>query len=257
MRKWCPEPFDSNQEPTRPAGNSLLSFESVTASLATLGEVPAVDNPKFEKDLGLTGCTSLWDLMNQTEKDELLENARGMLLAEFETREGELRRGHQTELATVRAESAAKLDNWSREFSAGLALEKQEIAVEAAGLALALARKIIRDTVEVDPDFLTRTLEIALFKVRDANPLTVILHPEDANLLENNPDLMTRLRIGTVVHDRRVEKGGCRIRAGKREWDATLSRQVDALAEIVEETLAGAGTLVPASPGDNDVPDLD
>jgi len=185
--------------------------------------------------------------MNQVEKDQLLDRARGMLLAEFETREGDLRQRHQTELAEVRTESVERLESWSREFSAGLVPERREIAAEAAGLALALAGKIIRDTAEVDPEFLTRTLETALHKVRDTNPVTVILHPHDADLLKDNPDLMTRLRIGTVVSDRRVEKGGCRIRAGVREWDATISRQMDALAEIVEETLAATGVLAPAS----------
>ena len=109
----------------------------------------------------------------------------------------------------------------------------------------------------MDPDFLTRTLETALFKVRDASPLTVILHPADVDLLQDNPDLMSRLRIGTVVPDRRVEKGGCRIRAGVREWDATLSRQMNVLTEIVEETLAAKGVLALSNPGDNDDSDLD
>jgi flagellar biosynthesis/type III secretory pathway protein FliH len=257
MRKWCPEPFDSNWEEARSIGNPLLSFETATSTITPQCESPAAKNSRFEKDFALTKRNSLWDLMNQVEKEKLLDRAREMLQAEFETREGELRRMHQAELEKVKAEAAERLDNWSREFSVGLVPERHETAVEAAGLALALAGKIIRDTVEVDPEFLTRTLETALFKVRDVNPLTVILHPDDANLLQNNPDLMTRLRIGTVVSDRRVEKGGCRIRAGVREWDATLSRQMDALAEIVEETLAATSALAPAIPGDDDDSSLD
>ena len=220
-------------------------------------EGQTAENSGYEKDFALTNRNSLWDLMNQAEKDQLLDRAREMLLTEFATREEELRRHHQTELAETRAESTERLDSWSREFSAGLILERQEVAVEASGLALALAGKIIRDTADVDPDFLTRTLETALFKVRDASPLTVILHPADVDLLQDNPDLMSRLRIGTVVPDRRVEKGGCRIRAGVREWDATLSRQMNVLTEIVEETLAAKGVLAPSNPGDNDDSGLD
>ncbi len=216
-----------------------------------------MENSRFEKDYTMTSRNSLWDLMNQTEKDQLLDRSREMLLAEFESRKEELCRGHQAELAEVRRESTERICNWSREFSAGLVLERQEVAAEAAGLALALAGKIIRDTVEVDPDFLTRTLETALFKVRDASPLTIILHPDDVNQLKGNTDLMTRLRIGTVVPDRRVEKGGCRIRAGVREWDATLSCQMNALAEIVEEVLSANGVLASSSHGESDDPGLD
>ncbi len=216
----------------------------------------AVDNPRFEKDPGLTGRDSTWDLMNQSEKDLLLDRARELLIAEFDTRENELLLRHQVELSEVRNEFSTRLDNWSRELTAGQDLGRQEIAVEAAGLALAMARKIIRDTVNVDPEFVTRTLETTLFKVCDANNLTVTVHPDDASLLENNTDLMTRLRIGKVVQDRRVEKGGCLVSAGTREWDATLSRQIDSLAEIVEETLAAGGTLIPQTL-ENDEPGLE
>ncbi len=231
MRKWCPEPFKSETviSPTSPD--------------------QAVENPRFEKDSGLTGGNSIWDLMNQSEKDLLMDRARDLLVAEFDTRETELLLRHQSELAEVRNEFSIRFENWCRELTAGQELGRQEIAVEAAGLALAMARKIIRETVKVDPEFVTRTLATTLFKVRDANTLTVTLHPEDADLLENNPDLMARLRIGKVVPDRRVEKGGCMVSAGTREWDATLSRQIESLAEIVEETLAVEGTLVPSNPG--------
>lgn len=200
-------------------------------------------------DPRLTGGNSIWDLMNQSEKDLLLERARDLLITEFETRENEFLQRHRMELAETRKEFSSRFDNWSREFTAGQDLGRQDVAVEAAGLALAMARKIIRDTVRVDPEFVTRTLETTLFKVRDATPLTVTLHPDDAHLLESNPDLMARLRIGNVVPDPRVGKGGCMVRAGAREWDATLSRQIDSLAEIVEETLAVGETLVPSNPG--------
>ena len=257
MRKWCPEPFDEIRDQNRPVGNPLLSFETVSASIATFPANNALENPRFEKDSRLTGGKSSWDLIDQVDKDQFLERARELLQVEFENRETELRRRHQEELAEVRNEFIQRLDNWCRELTAGQDLERRGIAAEAAGLALALARKIIRDTVEVDPGFVTRTLETALFKIRDANPLTVTLHPDDANLLEDNPDLMAGLRIGTVVSDRRVEKGGCLVRAGVREWDATLSRQMDYLTGLVEETMAASSTTVPPNPGDDDDSGLD
>jgi len=257
MRKWYPEPFDENRGKDQRGEDPLVSFETVSASIASFPENHAADNPRFEKDLGLKDRQSSWDLIDQVDKDHLLDRARDILQVEFDTREMELRRRHQEELGEVRSEFVQRLDNWCRELTAGHDLQRQGIATEAAGLALALARKIIRDTVEVDPGFVTRTLETALFKVRDANPLTVILHPDDANLLNDNPDLMSGLRIGSVVPDRRVEKGGCLVRAGVREWDATLSRQMDFLSEIVEETLAASSTTVSSNPGEDDDSGLD
>ena len=231
MLKWCPKQFETGTVVSQACQDR------------------AVNNPPFEKDPCLTTGNSIWDLMNQDEKDRLLDSAREMLVSEFENREGELLEKHRAELAEAKAEFNTRFENWSRELAEGQILGRQDIAVEAAGLALAMARKIIRDTVKVDPKFLTRTLETILFKVRNSNPLTVTLHPDDASLLENNRALMARLRIGTVIPDRRVEKGGCMVGAGTLEWDATLSRQMDSLAEVVEATLATGESLVPANHG--------
>ncbi len=231
MLKWCPKQFET---------------ETVVSQTC---KDQVVNNPRFEKDSCLTTGNSIWDLMNQAEKDRLLDSAREMLVSEFAQREAEILEKHRAELSEAKAEFTTRFENWSRELAEGQILGRQDVAVEAAGLALAMARKIIRDTVKVDPEFLTRTLETILFKVRNSDPLTVTLHPDDADLLENNRDLMARLRIGTVIPDRRIEKGGCLVGAGTREWDATLSRQMDSLSEIVEETLATGGSLVPGNQG--------
>ncbi len=81
MRKWCPEPFKSG------------------TFISPMNPDQAVDNPRFEKDPGLTGRDSTWDLMNQSEKDLLLDRARELLIAEFDTRENELLLRHQVELS--------------------------------------------------------------------------------------------------------------------------------------------------------------
>ncbi|MEN8005390.1 MAG: FliH/SctL family protein [Candidatus Krumholzibacteriota bacterium] len=195
--------------------------------------------------------------MSGKEKEALLAEARHGLQEEYQTREAELCESHREELAAVREKLEGRLDHWSREFEADLARERHVLAVDAAGLAVALARKIIRDTVAVDREVVVRTLETALYKAQDSHPLTAILNPADAEYLENKPDLLARLRIAKVVSDRRVEMGGCRVRAGSREWDATLTRQVDTLAAIVEETLAAGETDLVNLPGETDDSGLD
>jgi len=215
------------------------------------------DRPVFESDPRLARATSLWNQLDETDKDSLMDSARSFLQEEFEARENQLRENQKRELAQVRGELEVRLENWSREFSSGLARERHEMAVEAAGLAVALARKIIRDTVDADPDFVVRTLETALFKAQDSHPLTAVLHPDDAEYLAQKPELLSRLRIEKIVPDRRMEKGGCRVRAGVQEWDASLTRQVDTLAAIVEETLAAGEVALVPGPGDNDDPGLE
>jgi flagellar biosynthesis/type III secretory pathway protein FliH len=250
MRKWCPEPFEMNRdEPGAAEGHQAPFVQESPVGMAA----PANEASGFEKDHFLSDRQSLWDLMNEAEKDQLLEKSRQLLEADFEARESELIRHHQAELSEIHSEFERRLDTWSREMTSALQREKEVLAKEAAALSLVLAGKIIRDTAKVDPDFLSRTLETVLFKIQDNRPLTAVLHPDDAALLTENPDLMKRLRIDTVIPDRRVETGGCRLRCGGKEWDATLAGQMDVLADVVEETLASAGGLqLSHSKGEND-----
>lgn len=257
MLKWCPKPLVQGREPEGAAESARPVFESGLEPVRNGQDSVSVGEPVFEKDLGLTDNTSLWNLMNDTEKQSLLATAAKDLREEFESRETELRENHLLELSRVREEIEVRLDNWSREFSSGLARERHDMAVDAAGLAVSLARKIIRDTVAVDKDVVVRTLETALFKAQDSHPLTAVLHPEDAEHLTRNPELMARLRIDKVVPDRRMEKGGCCVRAGSREWDATLTRQIDTLAAIVEETVAADEIELVPGTGENNDPGLE
>lgn len=257
MLKWCPEPFTSEGNPDRNDQGPGPAFESGLAPDGVCSEGGLIDGHGFEKDPRLTGGSSLWNHMSVSEKETLLEAARADLLEEFQARENEIRENHREALSRVREEFESRLEDWTREFSAGSARERQKRAVQAADLAIALAGKIIRDTANVDHGMVVRTLETALYKAQDINPLTAVLHPDDAEFLARKPELMGRLRIENVVPDRRMEKGGCLVRAGSREWDATLSRQVDTLAAIVEETLAAGEVELVSGPGENDDPGLE
>ena len=243
MLKWCPKSFANDLEVDRTPGSGCPSFEKGIAPHSDEQIPGSGGSPAFEKSALTAESTSLWNLMSDKEKESLRDSARTDLQEEFKVRENELRESHRSELIQVREVLEARLENWSHELSSGLARDRHAMAVDAAGLAVALARKIIRDTVAVDQGLVVRTLETALYKAQDSHPLTVILHPDDAEYLGDNPDLMSRLRIDKIVPDRRMEKGGCRLKSGYREWDATLTRQVDTLAAIVEETLAAKPPL--------------
>jgi flagellar biosynthesis/type III secretory pathway protein FliH len=228
MRKWCPEPFDVE----------AVLDDAVAGEFVREGSVVTeATNTVFESDPGFGARSSLWDMMNETERAELLERARDYLRPEFEQRELELQQAMAADHEELRAAYDARFDIWTREFAAAQDQERESVAADAAGLALALARKIIRDTVEIDSGVMVRTLETALYKIRDAHPLTVVLNPEEALALETDPGLKSRLRVVEVIPDRRIEKGGCRVRAGGREWDATISRQLDNLSAVVEEAV--------------------
>ncbi len=240
MRKWSPDPFPSEENTAPESGLPSPEFAAREFTSLALEEVPSPAGSGFAKDPSLTGVNTHWDHMHPLDKDDLLERARKSLAAEFEARDKEREERFRADLETVRGDFVARFHNWTAEFSDALRHEERTLASDAVGLALALAKKIIRDTVEIDRGFVLRTLETALFKVGDARPLSVSLHPDDVELLENDPALKSGLHIEKIVADRRVERGGCRIRAGRREWDATLSGQLDTLSAVVEEALGAS-----------------
>ena len=240
MRKWSPDPFPGEENSPPPSGLPGGEVAAREFTSLALEEVASPAGSGFTKDPSLTGVNTLWDHMHPKEKDDLLEHARKSLAEEFEARDKEREDSFRADLATMREDFVARFHNWTTEFSAALRHEERTLANDAVGLALTLAKKIIRDTVEIDRGMVLRTLETALFKVGDARPLSVSLHPDDVELLENEPALKASLHIEKIVADRRVERGGCRIRAGRREWDATLSGQLDALSAVVEEVMGAS-----------------
>jgi flagellar biosynthesis/type III secretory pathway protein FliH len=56
--------------------------------------------------------------------------------------------------------------------------------------------------------------------------------------LRGAPELRERLRIAEIKEDRRLERGGCLVKAGDNEWDATVERQLAVLGEALQEALS-------------------
>ena len=54
-----------------------------------------------------------------------------------------------------------------------------------------------------------------------------------------------------------LRKYPARVRAGSREWDATITRQLESLTAIVEETLAEGEADLLTGPGDTHDPGLE
>ena len=135
------------------------------------------------------------------------ERARQLLAAEVEAalkaRAGESWQRREDELRALGDGLAASL-------AAETAAVLQGVARAAAELALAVAERIVRREVALDPATLARALEDLLLRLPAGAPLAVTVHPDDAAWLESQPELRQRLRIAQVHPDRRIERGGCR-----------------------------------------------
>lgn len=229
MQKWSPELFE---EPTPASTSAAVGADFETAAVASS------QDKSFRREAGFADTKALMNSLTAKERSQVFELVELDLAKEFQAREEELTREHETSLAAARAETEQLVAIWSERLAAALASELQDAAAAAARLAVQLAQKIVRRTVSVDPTVLARVIETTLYKITTATPLVIHAHPNDAAWLQQQTDLLERLSIGQIVPDRRVDSGGCLIQNEGREWDATLTRQLDTLDEIVAEMIA-------------------
>jgi len=217
MRKWSPEIFTATIETPAP------SFE----------EWPG----RNERQAGREKFRNAFDSEAKKVSDPPQEDLRRELQDQFNTRAAEMEAEYGRRLAEVRKEFTQSVTAWRDNWTDLQERRVRRLAEDAGDLAVMIAEKIIRERANQDRDMLIRSLETALFKIQAESEITVLVHPDDAFWLEMDEELCERLRIGAVVPDRRVDPGGCRIKAGAEEWDATVKTQLAALADLVKGAL--------------------
>lgn len=249
MQKWLPDAFEV-EDAIRAATVDKGAFEPETGA-APSGDQPA--RPGFRSEAGFADSQSLLNHLTQRERAQLFDLVEQDVAAEYQEREDQIKAATEQEMQSLQANFQASLQALATQLEEATTGQLQEIAAAAARLAVQLAGKIVRSTVEVDPQVLARVLETTLYKLTGDTQLTVSLNPEDAAWLEGQPELCKELKIGRITPDRRIERGGCIASGSGQEWDATLARQLESLTEIVEEAIAtgaGSGRLLPGEDPD-------
>ncbi len=240
MLKWSPEPFDAAESVTASAVVDSTEFEPAAAVVGAIGG--EAEARQFRSEAGFVDPKSLMNSLTQEERSQVYELVEMDLADEYKAREQKLTSDFEARLAEVRAESESNFANWTRDIAHAVQQELKEASEAAARLAVEVAGKIVRREVAAEPQVLARAIETTIYKISESSPLTIQANPEDAAWLSDKAELLARLHIGEIVPDRRIERGGCLIQAGGREWDATLTRQMGSLSAIVDEMIATAET---------------
>jgi flagellar biosynthesis/type III secretory pathway protein FliH len=196
------------------------------------GAVPADARAHLFRRLGAALRPDAWkDMLSETEREQILAQVRESVRSEFREELSALKQAQDAQLRQLCTELGAELTRHAER-------ESKALAQQAAALALTLAERIVRVEAQRDPQVLVQVLETALHKVEAGVRLTVTVHPEDAVFLQEHPELLARLRIQAIKSDRRIERGGCMVKAGRREWDATIASQLASLSGPIQECLA-------------------
>lgn len=119
------------------------------------------------------------------------------------------------------AAEAARLQELLNSFQRALADADEAIGNDLLALALDLARQMVREALRVKPELVFAVVRESIrHETAFSQPPQLILHPDDAALVREH---LNHELNGCAIHDDPdLERGGCRVRMGNSQVDATL-----------------------------------
>lgn len=114
----------------------------------------------------------------------------------------------------------------------------RSVQPELVALALAIAAKVIRREVSVDPSLVLSVVESALQRMPLENQVRILVNPEDLDLVTARwTGLAGSVSLGCevdVAGDERVERGGCIVESRGGMLDSRIETQLARIAEAFE-----------------------
>lgn len=119
----------------------------------------------------------------------------------------------------------------------------ETLTAQAGELALLTAEHIIAGAIAAEPRRITDVVRGALRRLSDRHRVTVLVNPEDLDLLSESVKSL-QAELGGIenfdVHaDRRIARGGAIAQTVYGEIDVTIGAQLQTAREIVAAALAG------------------
>ena len=139
----------------------------------------------------------------------------------------------QQQLQQVTSAWAAAANQWEQQRQQ----VEREAQAELTRFAVRLGTKLVHRIVEVDHTVIADQLSAALGHVLRPLDVTVCIHPDDRPLLEEAMPELTRrfnhLKHLELVDDPSIGRGGCIVRFGQGEIDATIDTQIDRIVRAM------------------------
>jgi flagellar assembly protein FliH len=143
--------------------------------------------------------------------------------------------GHEAGLRAGKEEAAAeaaRLQELLHGFGRELVSANQTVSNDLLTLALCLAKEMVREALKVKPELIFAVVRECLHYDNMFNsPIQLFLHPDDADLVRKH--LNHEINDCTVHVDSKLERGGCRIKMGSSQMDATLATRWQRIAQAL------------------------
>ncbi len=142
------------------------------------------------------------------------------------------------------APALAALEEAARAAHAHAAGAADRLEADAVELAFAVAEKVLAAQVEADRAVVLGAVRGALRGLVEREHVTVLVHPDDLELVRAGGDAM-QAELGGIERwevqaERRVARGGALVRHRDGQVDARLETKLERAREVVLEQLAAA-----------------
>jgi flagellar assembly protein FliH len=119
-----------------------------------------------------------------------------------------------------------RLDEMLKTLTTDLARLDRELAQEVVQLGLAVARKLVGESLRLKPDMVCRSVEDALRHVAHIRgPITLAVNPADAPFVRSYLESSPPADAWSLREDPAIACGGCRVETAAGEVDATLAQR--------------------------------
>ena len=154
-----------------------------------------------------------------------------------EAREAGLAEGYQAGFAEgqeAASRQAERITALADNLQQALTTIDQSVADDILALAIELAGQVLRRTIDSDPDYLLPIVREALAALPlHHGHVTLHINPADGETLRQHLGNQFAQSGWHIVEDPQVELGGCFLRAGSSEVDATLATRWRRVLEAV------------------------
>ncbi len=153
-----------------------------------------------------------------------------------------IEKGREEEVARVKAETKNLRSNLQQVY-AQVQARHEAMAANARkdllAFAVAVAEKIVRTQVRVDPECIQRNIEAAVDLIAQEHKLQILISPSEAEIVEQYvPQLKAKFpKVESIqlVPDMMIGAGCCIVRTKAGEVDARIETQIEEIARQLEQ----------------------
>lgn len=162
--------------------------------------------------------------------------------------------GKETTDAEYKAE-ISKYEDWIRRIDAVVLEIKDKFLDEAkkfedliVDTAIMIATDILDREIKSDNEILINQVRKAIAELEEEEILSIHLHPEDIEILENSKSILTddkkKLENVKLVPNNSVDKGGCILKSPAGNIDTRIKTQLMNISKILKKSLLDDDDLI-------------